>query len=499
VAVPGYDIVGELGRGGMGVVYKARQAGLDRVVALKMILAGAHAGPAQRARFRTEAAAIARLQHPNIVQIHHVGECDGNLFFAMEMVEGGSLATAAGTGPWEPRRAAAVAEKLARAVHAVHSEGIVHRDLKPHNVLLTADGEPKVVDFGLAKLAGADQMEATVTGAVLGTPGYMAPEQAEGRSRDVGSHTDVYALGAILYHLLTGRPPFRAETPLATIRRIVSEDPVPPRSRQPEVPPDLDAVCLKCLAKEPRDRYPSAAALADDLRHVLDGEPVSARPPGLGRRLAKWWRTHPGTSIALAVAAGLWVAWFAVNAFLGDFFVALVFALVVIGFIVPTWRIRAACAAAILVLLALRYAMIPSVLGLGISLIPGVLPAVVVGVVGRTIARLMKRKVLPTTLGSYFGTVLGSMCACCGLFPIMAFSFGEEKIQAYQEIQTRAKSPAEAQAQSMEFLQQLDYTRPLVFGTIWVVAATLVPAVLGAVIAAAAGGRASGPGPPSRP
>jgi predicted Ser/Thr protein kinase len=484
VNIPGYDILGELGRGGMGVVYKARQVGLDRLVALKMILAGPHAGPAHRARFQTEAAAIARLRHPNIVQVHHVGECDGNLYFAMELVEGGSLAAAARDRPWEPERAADLVEKLARAVHAVHKEGVVHRDLKPANVLLDPDGEPKVVDFGLAKLAGSDRTEATVTGSVLGTPAYMAPEQADGRTRDVGPHTDVYALGAVLYHLLTGRPPFGGDTPLATIRRIVSDDPVPPRERCPDVPADLDAVCLKCLAKEPEDRYPSAKALADDLRRVLDGEPVTARPPGLGRRLAKWWRTHPGTGVALIVAACLWLVWFAVYALFLDFTVAPVFVLILIGFVRPTRRTLAVCAAAILALVGLRYALHQDALTVAVVLVPAIVPAVLIGVVGRAVAWVLSREVLPTTLGAYFGTVLGMTCACCGAFPIMGLAIGPEKLQEYKEIQTTAKTQDDQQARMMEWAKNLDYAQMAVVGLLWVVGATVIPATLGALIAA---------------
>ena len=489
--VPGYDIVGELGRGGMGVVYRARQVGLDRAVALKMILAGAHAGPEQRARFRTEAAAIARLRHPHIVQVYHVGECDGNLFFAMELVEGGSLAAAADE-PWDPWDAADLVEKLARAVHAVHDEGVVHRDLKPQNVLLDADGEPKVVDFGLAKLAGGDRTEATVTGAVLGTPGYMAPEQAEGRTRGVGPHTDVYALGAILYHLLTGRPPFQGETPLSTIRQIVSDDPVPPRERRPDVPADLDAVCLKCLAKDPEERYPSARALANDLRRALDGEPVTARPPGLGRRLAKWWRAHTGTGVALIVAALLWLPWFLLNALLVEFSIPLLFVVVLVAFVRPTRWTLIVCAALALALIGLRYAMVPDVLSLGLLAGP-VVAAALIGVVGRVVAWLMGREVLPTTLGAYFGTVLGSVCACCGLFPIFGLTIGEEKAREYQEIQRTSKTPDETNKRAIEWFQQLDYTELVVVGTLWVVAATVAPTTLGAVLAGIVAGRTGKP------
>jgi serine/threonine protein kinase len=307
--VPGYQILSELGRGGMGVVYKARQEGLDRLVALKMILAGSHAGPEQLARFRAEAKAIGHLRHPHIVQVYQVGQHEGKPFLALELAEGGSLAQALDGRPWPAERAAEFVAKLAGAVHAVHGKGIIHRDLKPGNVLL-ADGEPKITDFGLAKVldacatvGGAGSAPAlTETGIVLGTPSYMAPEQTGGRSREVGPLVDVYALGAILYELLTGRPPFHADTPLDTMLLVASEEPPPPRKLCPAVPLDLEKVCLKCLAKRSDERYASAAALADDLRRFCAGEPVSARPPGLLRRFGKWQQKHPGTAVALAVA-----------------------------------------------------------------------------------------------------------------------------------------------------------------------------------------------------
>ncbi|HEV3259344.1 MAG TPA: protein kinase [Gemmataceae bacterium] len=304
--VTGYEIYGELGRGGMGIVYKARQLKAERLVALKMILAGAHAGAQDLARFRTEAQAVARLQHPNIVQVYEVGEQDGLPFFSLEFVEGGSLAARLDGTPWPARKAAALVETLARAVHAAHAKGIVHRDLKPGNVLLTADGQPKVTDFGLAKRL--DRAGQTQTGAIMGTPSYMAPEQAGGFSRDpqgsaggIGPAADVYALGAILYELLTGRPPFRAETRLDTVLQVVSQEPVPPRQLQPKTPADLETVCLKCLQKDPARRYTAAAALAEDLGRFLAGRPVLARPVGRGERLWRWCRRNP----ALATTAGL--------------------------------------------------------------------------------------------------------------------------------------------------------------------------------------------------
>jgi tetratricopeptide (TPR) repeat protein/predicted Ser/Thr protein kinase len=308
-AIPGYEVLGVLGRGGMGVVYQARQTALRRLVALKMILAGGHATDEQRARFRTEAEAAARLQNPNVVQIHEVGEHDGLPFFSLEFVDGGSLAKRLDGTPWPPRQAAQLVEVLARAVHAAHQRGIVHRDLKPANVLLTADGTPKVTDFGLAKVLDATAGP-TNTGAVLGTPSYMAPEQAGGYPHPTGPATDVYALGAVLYELLTGRPPFKGETPLATVAQVVGKEPVPPRALQPGVPRDLDTVCLKCLQKEPAKRYASAEALADDLRRFVAGQPILARPVGPLGRLGRWARRQPVVAgllgaLLLALVLGL--------------------------------------------------------------------------------------------------------------------------------------------------------------------------------------------------
>jgi WD40 repeat protein len=312
-APAGYEILGELGRGGMGVVYRARQAGLNRLVALKMILAGSHAGPDDLARFRSEAEAVAALQHPNIVQIHEVGERDGLPYFSLELVEGGSLADRLDGTPWPARPAAELVAALARAMHYAHSRGVIHRDLKPANVLLAAcgvatgatpqAGDPKITDFGLAKQIDS-AVGRTRTGAVLGTPSYMAPEQAGGRSKEIGPATDVYALGAILYELLTGRPPFRAETPLDTILQVVGNEPVPPRRLVPKLPRDLETICLKCLEKAPAKRYAGAAALADDLQRFLDNKPILARPTPAWERLAKWARRRPAVAaLALLSAA----------------------------------------------------------------------------------------------------------------------------------------------------------------------------------------------------
>jgi serine/threonine protein kinase/tetratricopeptide (TPR) repeat protein len=300
VAIPGYEILGELGRGGMGVVYKARQQGLDRIVALKTILAGGHAGPTGLARFRAEAEAVARLQHANVVQIYEVGAHNGLPYFSLEYCAGGSLLTRLDGTPWAPEAAARLVEDLARAVEAAHRAGIVHRDLKPANVLLTADGTAKITDFGLAKRIG--EAGQTASGAILGTPSYMAPEQASGKGKEVGPAADVYALGAILYELLTGRPPFRAATALDTVMQVVHEEPVPPVRLQPRLPRDLDTICLKCLEKLPGRRYASALEVADDLQRFLTHEPIRSRPVGVVERVLKWARRRPAAAALVGVS-----------------------------------------------------------------------------------------------------------------------------------------------------------------------------------------------------
>jgi serine/threonine protein kinase len=299
--IAGYEILRELGRGGMGVVYHARQLSLGREVALKVVLAGAHAGWSERSRFRVEAETAARLKHPNIVAIYDVGEQNRFPYVALELVEGGSLAEGLARSPLAPVSAAGLAETLARAVEHVHQHGIVHRDLKPANVLMTAEGVPKITDFGLAKWVDVPSGH-TQSGAIMGTPSYMAPEQARGEAKLTGPATDVYALGAILYEMVTGRPPFKGATAQETVHQLLTEDPVPPTRLQPHMSRDLETICLRCLQKEPSRRYLSAGALADDLRRYLDGKPIQARPTPAWERVVKWTRRHPGAAMVLAVS-----------------------------------------------------------------------------------------------------------------------------------------------------------------------------------------------------
>jgi eukaryotic-like serine/threonine-protein kinase len=296
-----YELLREIGRGGMGVVFHARHVRLGRQAALKMILGGALAAREDLHRFETEAAAAAQLQHPGIVALFDSGTHGDQPYFAMEYVAGASLAQRLQLGPIAPRRAAGYLEAVARAVHYAHSRGIVHRDLKPANVLLDDHDQPKVTDFGLAKMLATDSGQ-TRTGAVLGTPSYMAPEQAAGR-KDIGPACDVWSLGAILYELLTGRPPFRGETALATLQKVADQEPLPPRVLDSSVDPDLETICLKCLEKDPARRYSSAGALADDLRRLLDGDAIVARRQGVIGRTVKYCRRRPTVAALILVAS----------------------------------------------------------------------------------------------------------------------------------------------------------------------------------------------------
>jgi WD40 repeat protein len=304
-AIPGYEMLGRLGQGGMGVVYQARQVRVNRLVAVKMLRAGDRARPQEHFRFRLETEAVGRLQHPNIVQIFEVGEVDGCPFAVLEFVEGGSLAQRLAGGPLRPAEAAALVETLARAIQVAHDHGIIHRDLKPGNVLLAgaaADLVPKVADFGLAKQLDTDSGQ-TSTGVIVGTPAYMAPEQAAGHAALVGAATDIYALGVVLYECLTGRRPFEADSVMKVLKKVSEEEPLPPRKIAPGLPRDLEVVCLKCLRKEPVQRYQSARALADDLHHYRQGEPIQARPVGRMGRAWAWSRRRPALAASYLLAA----------------------------------------------------------------------------------------------------------------------------------------------------------------------------------------------------
>jgi len=290
--IAGYDVQAVLGYGGMGVVYKAWDLRLNRPVAIKMLLAGAYASPDERERFYREAEAAAGLRHPNIVQVYDLGNHDGRPYFTLEFVEGGTLAQQLGGTPQPVRQAATLLVTLAGAVQVAHQGGIIHRDLKPANVLLTADSMPKIADFGLARrLAGGAAL--TMSGAAVGTPSYMAPERAQGKIRSVGPAIDIYSLWAILYKLLTGRPPFRAETASETEFQVITQEPVPPSRLNARVPRDIETICLKCLEKDPARRYATAGELASDLERFLNDEPIRARPVGMFGRMNRWARRNP--------------------------------------------------------------------------------------------------------------------------------------------------------------------------------------------------------------
>jgi WD40 repeat protein/serine/threonine protein kinase len=344
-----YELLEEIARGGMGVVYRARQLSLNRTVAVKMILAGQLASAAQVQRFRAEAEAAASLQHPNIVAIHEIGEHDGQHFFSMDYVEGEDLGAVVGAGPVPAKRAAAWIRTVAEAIHYAHARGVLHRDLKPSNVLIDRFGQPRVTDFGLAKrlgqfvvpaLAGSASTglpegeitnepakagttsDLTLSGQVLGSPNFMPPEQATGKRGKVGPQSDVYSLGAVLFYLVTGHPPFNADTVTATLRLVTEADPLSPRLLNPNVPRDLETVCLKCLEKEPAKRYGTAQELADELGRFLDGRPILARPAGPAEKLWRWCRRKPALAamgaavflLLLTIAVGSTVAAFRIAA-----------------------------------------------------------------------------------------------------------------------------------------------------------------------------------------
>jgi Protein kinase domain len=303
-----YEIVRELARGGMGVVFRARQTSLNRTVALKMILAGQLANDTDVKRFYTEAEAAANLDHPGIVPIFEVGQHEGQHYFSMGFVEGQSLSQRLADGPLPTREAAELIRRVSQAIEYAHQHGVIHRDLKPANILLDQAGNPRVTDFGLAKKVQGDSGP-TGSGQIMGTPSYMPPEQAGGKRGEVGPAADVYALGATLYALVTGRPPFQAATPMDTVIQVISDEPVPPRRLNASIPRDLETICLKSLEKEPGRRYPSASALGEDLRRYLAGEPIVARPVTRVERAVNWARRRPAiaglaTAVVVAVLGG---------------------------------------------------------------------------------------------------------------------------------------------------------------------------------------------------
>lgn len=297
-----YEILEEVARGGMGVVYKARQVNLNRTVALKMILAGQLAGKDDVQRFYTEAEAAAQLDHPGIVPIFEIGEHQGQHYFSMAYIEGDSLAQKVAGGPLPPREAAEIVQKVCQAIAYAHGRGVVHRDLKPANVLIDPDSQPKVTDFGLAKRTEIES-NLTGTGQILGTPSYMPPEQASGRMDEVGPRSDVYSIGGILYCLLTGRPPFQSSSPMDTLLQVLEKEPIAPRALDSKLPVDLNTICLKSLEKDPKQRYVSAAEMSDDLQRYLAGEPITAKPPKWTRLVRHWVGQNIG-AIGWAVVVG---------------------------------------------------------------------------------------------------------------------------------------------------------------------------------------------------
>lgn len=302
-----YELLEEIGRGGMGVVYRARQRSLGRIVALKMILAGEFANATEVRRFHAEATAAAKLSHPNIVPVFEVNQCEGRHFFSMTLVEGPTLDHVLKMKPLDPEKAAEIVRKIALAAAYAHERGIIHRDLKPANILLDGNGEPRIADFGLAKWGDGDGTNER-TGDIVGTPSYMAPEQAAGRVNQITAAADVYSLGAILYACVTGRPPFTGETKFETVVAVVESEATLPRQINRLVPRELEWIILRCLEKQPDNRYASAGALAEDLEHYLLGEPVEARRSGAWSRLRRWWRRQPMLVSHLAIIAIIMIA-----------------------------------------------------------------------------------------------------------------------------------------------------------------------------------------------
>ena len=297
-----YELLEMIARGGMGVVYKARHTGLDRVVALKMIRSGILATPKDVERFQREARSAAKLHHPNIVTIHDIGEQEGQHYYTMDYVPGENLAERARTRPFSPRQAAEITAAVAGAIHCAHQQGVLHRDIKPANVILTPNQQPRVLDFGLALIL-TDDSDLTQTGTPVGSPAYMPPEQAAGQTGRIDARSDVYSLGAMLYELLTGRPPFQAATTLETLQLVIANEAVSPRRLNPALPRDLETICLKCLEKAPERRYQSAQELADELGRCLRDEPIVARPVSQVEKAWRWCHRKP--ALALSIGAGL--------------------------------------------------------------------------------------------------------------------------------------------------------------------------------------------------
>src|SRR5262245_17118725 len=315
-----YDLLEKIAQGGMGVVYKARHTGLDRIVALKMIRSGVLATPRDVERFQREARSAAKLHHPNVVTIHDIGEQDGQHYYTMDYVPGENLAERARTRPFSPRQAAEITADMAAAIHYAHQQGVLHRDIKPANVILTPDQQPRVLDFGLALIL-TDDSNLTQTGTPVGSPSYMPPEQAAGQTRRIDARSDVYSLGAMLYELLTGHAPFRAASTMETLRLVIENEVVPPRRLNPALPADLETICLKCLEKDPDRRYQTAQELGEELGRFIRDEPILARPVSQGEKVWRWCRRKPlvaslsATTLALLipVAIGSPIALFNIN------------------------------------------------------------------------------------------------------------------------------------------------------------------------------------------